>query len=59
MVFHSGHDIHMLCEMNILATSDPEHHTVTAPSCLLSFTEMPMATSSHCNTPEDMNHQHY
>jgi len=44
----------MLCEMNILATSDPEHHIVTAPSCLLSFIEISMATSSHCNTPEDL-----
>jgi len=41
----------MLCEMNMLATSDPEHHNVTAPSCLLSFTEMPRATV-HIVTPQ-------
>jgi hypothetical protein len=59
MVFCSECDIPVLCEMNMLGTSDPEDHTLTAPTFLPSIIEMPLTTSFQWNSPEDSNlHQH-
>jgi hypothetical protein len=54
-VFLSEHDIPLLCEMNMLGTSDPEDHTLTAHTFLPSITEMQMTTNRQCNSPENLN----